>query len=358
MTMTKLPVFFRYRWLWHILFWVVIYLGYSLTYGGYWGHYYEEFVINFTLLPVRILGTYILIYLLLPLILEKKQFIKFSMLVAIHAFLYGLLIWLTLYYANLFPSYADYSKYPVFYIPKIFNKIISNYGIPVLAATIVIFKKWYIDELNSKKLAQEKLEAELKFLKSQIHPHFLFNTLNNLYALTLIKSEKTPDVVLKLSGLLDYMLYNSNDEFVSLEKEIEILESYLELEKLRYDKRLDLKYHLEGNIKNKQIAPLILLPFLENSFKHGASNDRATPKVVINIRVAEEYLHLYVFNSTPAKNNQEKVSEGIGLKNVRRRLELIYPDAHQLDCIQKPKHFEVDLKIYWNRNKTNAVKTQ
>jgi len=248
-----------------------------LTYGGYWGHYYEEFVINFTLLPVRILGTYILIYLLLPLILEKKQFIKFSMLVAIHAFLYGLLIWLTLYYANLFPSYADYSKYPVFYIPKIFNKIISNYGIPVLAATIVIFKKWYIDELNSKKLAQEKLEAELKFLKSQIHPHFLFNTLNNLYALTLIKSEKTPDVVLKLSGLLDYMLYNSNDEFVSLEKEIEILESYLELEKLRYDKRLDLKYHLEGNIKNKQIAPLILLPFLENSFKHGASNDRATP---------------------------------------------------------------------------------
>jgi len=358
MTMTKLPVFFRYRWLWHILFWVVIYLGYSLTYGGYWGHYYEEFVINFTLLPVRILGTYILIYLLLPLILEKKQFIKFSMLVAIHAFLYGLLIWLTLYYANLFPSYADYSKYPVFYIPKIFNKIISNYGIPVLAATIVIFKKWYIDELNSKKLAQEKLEAELKFLKSQIHPHFLFNTLNNLYALTLIKSEKTPDVVLKLSGLLDYMLYNSNDEFVSLEKEIEILESYLELEKLRYDKRLDLKYHLEGNIKNKQIAPLILLPFLENSFKHGASNDRATPKVVINIRVADEYLHLYVFNSTPAKNNQEKVSEGIGLKNVRRRLELIYPGAHQLDCIQKPKHFEVDLKIYWNRNKTNAVKNQ
>lgn len=356
MTKKDLPVFFRYRWLWHILFWVVIYFVYSLTYGGYWGHYYEEFVINLTLLPVRILGTYTLIYLLLPLILKKKQFVKFSVLVAIHAFLYGFLIWLTLYYTNFFPSYADYSQYPVFYIPKIFNKIISNYGIPVLAATIVIFKKWYLDELNSKKLAQEKLEAELKFLKSQIHPHFLFNTLNNLYALTLIKSEKTPDIVLKLSELLDYMLYNSNVEFVLLRKEIEILESYLELEKLRYDKRLDLKYLLEGNIENKQIAPLILLPFIENSFKHGASNDRATPKVEIKIKVADEYLHLYVFNSTQVKNSDKKVSEGIGLKNVRRRLELIYPDAHQLDCIQKSKQFEVDLKIYWNKKKTSEIK--
>lgn len=358
MTKKNLPVFFRYRWLWHILFWVVIYIGYSLTYGGYWGHYYEEFVINLTLLPVRILGTYSLIYLLLPLILEKKQFVKFSFLVAIHAFLYGFLIWLTLYFANLFPSYADYSQYPVFYIPKIFNKIISNYGIPVLAATIVIFKKWYIDELNTKKLEQQKLEAELKFLKSQIHPHFLFNTLNNLYALTLIKSEKTPDIVLKLSGLLDYMLYNSNVEFVSLDKEIEILESYLELEKLRYDKRLHLKYHLEGNTKNKQIAPLILLPFIENSFKHGASNDRATPKVEIKIKVAYEYLHLYVFNTTPDKNKNDQVNEGIGLKNVRRRLELIYPDAHNLNCTQKPKQYEVDLKIFWNKKKRDKIKSE
>ncbi len=356
MTKKKLPVFFRYRWLWHILFWVAIYLAYSLTYGGYWGHYHEEFVINLTLLPIRIIGTYTLIYLLLPIILDKKQFVKFSILVAVHAFLYGLLIWLTLRFANLFPSYSDYSQYPVFYVPKIFNKIISNYGIPVVAATIVIFKKWYIDELNTKKLAQEKLEAELKFLKSQIHPHFLFNTLNNLYALTLIKSEKTPDIVLKLSGLLDYMLYNSNVEFVSLEKEIEILESYLELEKLRYDKRLDLQYHLEGNTKNKQIAPLILLPFIENSFKHGASNDRATPKVIIKIRVADEFLNLYVFNSTPAKSSEEKVNEGIGLKNVRRRLELIYPGAHNLECARKPKQFEVDLKIFWNKKKTNEIK--
>jgi len=335
---------------------VAIYLAYSLTYGGYWGHYYEEFAINLTLLPVRILGTYTLIYLLLPLILKRKQFVTFSVLVSIHAFLYGFLIWLTLYYANLFPSYSDYSQYPVFYIPKIFNKIISNYGIPVLAATIVIFKKWYIDEQKTKKLVQEKLEAELKFLKSQIHPHFLFNTLNNLYALALIKSEKTPDVVLKLSGLLDYMLYNSNEKLVSLEKEIEILESYLELEKIRYDKRLDLQYHVEGNVKNKQIAPLILLPFIENSFKHGASNDRTTPKVNINIRVTDEYLNLYVFNSTPVKNNDEKISEGIGLKNVRRRLELIYSDAHQLYCVQKPKQYEVDLKIYWYKKKFNSVK--
>jgi len=351
MAENQLPIFFRFRFWWHLLFWVVVFLMYWLTYGGYLDRYHEEFIIGLTLLPVRILGTYSLIYLILPFATKKKKFITFGILVIVHAFLYGFLIWISLYFPNLFPGYCDFSQYSLFYLPKIFNKLISNYGIPILAAAIIIFKKWYIDDQMNKKLAEEKLAAELSFLKSQVHPHFLFNTLNNLYALTLIKSEKTPDMVLKLSGLLDYMIYKSNDDFVPLKKELEILEGYIELEKMRYNERLELHYEIQGEVDDHRIAPLILLPFIENSFKHGASNDRTKPNIKILLKVVPDYLQLNIVNSIPVENTKDgPVSEGIGLKNVRRRMELIYPGQHDLMIKPGRKQFEVDLKIFWKNN--------
>lgn len=347
----QLPILFRYRVLWHILFWVLVWLMYSFTYGGYWGGYYPELVLNFTLLPVRIIGTYTMIYLLLPLLTDKKQYALFSILTIVHALLLGEFVWLTLSVLNLFPEYHDYSKYAVFYVPKILNGVISNYVIVVFAATIVIFKKWYLSEQQKKKLAQEKLSAELSFLKSQVHPHFLFNTLNNLYALTLIKSDKTPDMVLKLSGLLDYMIYKSNDKFVELSQEVEILKNYIELEELRYNKRLDLEHSLSEETTAYKIAPLILLPFIENSFKHGASNDRTNPKISIKLITNKEFLQLDVVNSCKGKaQNDETLQVGIGLKNVRRRLDLIYPGKYKLDIEQSQSEYRVKLIIYWNND--------
>ncbi len=348
MTENQLPIFFRYRVWWHILFWVVIFVMYWLTYGGYLDRYYEEFVIGIALLPARIIGTYILIYLILPIATERKDFVTFSVLIIIHSIFYGFIIWISYYYLNSIEHYYDLSKHSVFYLPKILNNIISNYGIPVFASAIIIFKKWYIDEQKNKKLAEEKLAAELSFLKSQVHPHFLFNTLNNLYALTLIKSDKTPDIVLKLSDLLDYMIYKSNDDFVSLKIEVEILEGYIQLEKMRYNERLELEYKVEGNPDNHQIAPLVLLPFIENSFKHGASNDRVKPNIKILLKVKPNYLELNVQNSIPDEKKKDKsVGEGIGLKNVKRRLELIYPEQHELVIRPDEKEFEVNLKIFW-----------
>ncbi len=349
MAENQLPVFFRFRFWWHLLFWVVIFLMYWLSYGGYFDNYYPEFITGLTILPARIIGTYAFIYWVLPFATEKKQFFVFGVLTVIHAFFYGFAIYASYYFPNLFPDMFDYSKLPICYIPKILNKIISNYGIPVLAGSIIIFKKWYIDELKNKKLAEEKLAAELSFLKSQVHPHFLFNTLNNLYALTLIKSEKTSNVVLKLSDLLDYMIYRSNDEFVALKKELEILEGYIELEKMRYNERLDLKYEIKGEPDGYQIAPLILLPFIENSFKHGASNDRTRPQIRIEFNINQEYLTLVVWNSLPEeKLKDDSVSEGIGLKNVKRRLELIYPgNQHELKIDSDKRWYEVVIKIYW-----------
>lgn len=351
MTDHKLPIFFRYRVLWHILFWVLVWLTYSVTYGGFRGCYFEELVINLTLLPVRIMAIYTMIYVLLPLLTDKKKYVLFALLALIHAFLFGQLVWATLYNLNFFPEYFDYSKYSEFNAGKVLSGLIGNYVIVVFAVVIVIFKKWYLSEQSKKKLTEEKLAAELSFLKSQVHPHFLFNTLNNLYALTLIKSDKTPDVVLKLSSLLDYMIYKSNDKFVALSKELEILGNYIELEKLRYNERLDLNHEIIGETAGYQIAPLILLPFIENSFKHGAGKDRANPRIDIKLTTDKEYLQLNVVNSVKGGGaKDETLAGGIGLANVRRRLELIYPGAHKLDIEQTDLEFKVNLVIYWRND--------
>lgn len=345
----KLPIFFRYRVLWHILFWVSVYLMYVITFGGYMGNYYEEIINNLVLMPARIVFTYILIYWILPLAIQQKKFLLFTFLAIIHLIIFAIAIWLTLRLSNLFPEMHDYSKLAIIYPVKVLNTLMWNSVIPIFAVTVVIFKKWYIDEVQKKKLTKEKLEAELGFLKSQIHPHFLFNTLNNLYALTLIKSEQTPDVVLKLSGLLDYMIYKSNDKFVPLDKELEILGNYIDLEKLRYNNRLDFDYQIQGEAGSHKIAPLIMLPFIENSFKHGASNDRTKPKIRIEIKINNHCLTLNVVNSVRGeKKKDESLCEGIGLKNVQRRLDLIYPEMYKLEIDKSEKEFNVKLEICWS----------
>ena len=348
MAKNTLPVFFRYRWAWHLLFWVVIFVVYWLISAGYQDRYVQEFYMNLIVFPARIIGTYTMIYLILPQATQKKNFVLFGILLVIHFVFYGFLIYLSYYIINPIPDFYDFHAHPLFNFPKILTKAVSDYSLPIMASAIVIFKKWYLDELANKKLAEEKVAAELSFLKSQIHPHFLFNTLNNLYALTLIKSDKTPEIVLKLSDLLDYMIYNSNEEFVSLEKELEILNSYIELEKMRYNERLELQYKITGDVNGHRIAPLILLPFIENSFKHGASNDRSNPVIKIDLTIEKEFLLLKIVNSLPAdKVTDETVAQGIGLKNVKRRLELIYPGNHELKIIPGEKLFEVWLKIFW-----------
>lgn len=348
MTENKLPIFFRYRIWWHLLFWVVIFVVYWLISAGYQDRYVQEFYMNLIVLPARIIGTYLMLYLILPQATRKKNFVLFGILLVIHFVVYGFLIYLSYYLINPIPHMYDFHAHPLFNFPKILTKAVSDYSLPVLASAIVIFKQWYLDELANKKLAEEKVAAELSFLKSQVHPHFLFNTLNNLYALTLIKSDKTPEVVLKLSDLLDYMIYNSNEEFVSLEKELEILNSYIELEKMRYNERLDLQFTIAGEVNGYRIAPLILLPFIENSFKHGASNDRTHPKIKIDLSIEKSFMTLTVVNSVPAdKIEDDSVAQGIGLKNVRRRLELIYPGEHELKINPGEKQYEVWLKIFW-----------
>lgn len=192
-------------------------------------------------------------------------------------------------------------------------------------------------------LLQRKLELELQFLKSQSNPHFLFNTLNNIYSLARKNSDKTAEVVLKLSSLLRYMLYESARKSIEIDKEIQIIHDYIELEKLRYDERLEVIFENSVDQPHEKIAPLILLPFVENAFKHGASESRFQSYIRIELLLKKQQLFFEVKNSKEINDDTQQTVK-IGLNNIRRQLELLYPE-HQLIIEDQPKEFTVQLKI-------------
>jgi LytS/YehU family sensor histidine kinase len=244
-------------------------------------------------------------------------------------------------------------------VPASFNIIYlvaGNYLVVLFAVTIKLINNWYrMDKKNlllekqSMEIALKLKEAELKLLKAQIHPHFLFNTLNNLYGLVLSKSNNAPDIVLKISSLLDYMLYQSTRPSVEVSKEIHYIKNYIELEQLRYS-NLEIELNENGIYDHCVIAPMILQPFIENAFKHGISKDIDNQWLRINIDLDQYILKFFVKN--PKRNDRivDKTgySEGIGLKNVQKRLNIIYPDRHNLEIEEDEDTFSIALSLELN----------
>ncbi|WP_127132421.1 sensor histidine kinase [Pseudoflavitalea rhizosphaerae] len=206
---------------------------------------------------------------------------------------------------------------------------------------------------REKKLLREKHATELKYLRNQTNPHFLFNTLNNIYALARKKSEDTPNVVMKLSKLLRFMLYESNKDFIPLTEEIRMLDDYLELEKIRYSDRLTITFYKELDTETQMVAPLLLLPFVENAFKHGVSETRFDSYVHIALTLKKGML-TFTIENTKEDNGKDKVTDSIGLSNVRRQLELMYAH-HTLDVYNQPNTFKVHLTINLNNHANLAL---
>lgn len=195
------------------------------------------------------------------------------------------------------------------------------------------------------RLENDKLETEVKFLKSQINPHFLFNILNNIYALTVIKSDKAPDSLLHLSDMLRYMLYDSNEGKVPLKKEITYLKNYINLKLLKDSRGMDVTVDLDESQPNLLVAPLLFIPFIENAFKHSKVEDLKNGHIKISLQTADKGLEFKVENSIPKnKFTKDKVG-GIGLPNIQQRLELLYPNQHTLDIQQNEHSFSVFLKL-------------
>ena len=218
-----------------------------------------------------------------------------------------------------------------------------NYFMYIIVCTVsftmCLYNKW-------QKVHEEKLNTEISFLKAQINPHFLFNTLNSIYALTLNHSDDAPEAVLKLSGMMRYAISDSAREYVSLDKELEYITDYIDLQKLRLDKNIEVEYNVTGDTRDKRITPFVLIPFIENAFKYGVNSEEPS-HIVVSITVTDRQLELLVNNRKVTVQPLATASTGMGISNTRMRLELLYPGKHELLVRDRKDDFDVQLKLQW-----------
>jgi LytS/YehU family sensor histidine kinase len=237
------------------------------------------------------------------------------------------------YYLITFYGYIELVKYFVIYIG--------------LTTLFMLSKYWFQLLESRKKLAEtekEKIQNELIALKAQVNPHFLFNSLNTIYSLALKQSKETPYVILKLSNVLRYMIYESNEKLVDLEKEMEFIYNYIDLQKLRIHHPEQIDFNVEGELGDQKIAPLIFIVFIENAFKHGIKGDTQRQFVQINIRVTQKEIDFITENNKGQTDHvEEDPYKGLGLENVKRRLELVYPGKYDLTINDNNDKFMVRL---------------
>lgn len=342
---------------WHALFWVSYASAYIFIYGSFSDTYLLEFQWMITSLPMKMTFVYFTLYFIIPRFFLEKKYVAATLISILSLFIVSIVqrgVDFHVYYPLFNPRGLEDA---FFYMPKIFKIMLGIYPVVALASFIKITKHFYNEESKSREYQQQKLEAELNFLKGQVHPHFLFNTLNNLYALTLKKSDSSPEVVLKLSELLSFMLYETNSPTVPLSKELSLIENYISLEKIRYDDRLTTTYETSGEVETGQIPPMLLLPFVENAFKHGTSDSLDKVWVEIKIAVRNNQLHLSVMNNNGVENSDNhefEYQQGIGLKNVKRRLELLYGEHYELTISDKDEMYAVQLTLQMDELRSNG----
>ncbi len=275
-------------------------------------------------------GVYINNLFILP-YFRKKTFL-FSMLFIVNTLLFTVI---SVYLITIFSS-------QVFRLAKFVN----FFGIMIL---VLIFASTIKIARDSFTRRQQEKEAELKLLKAQLNPHFLFNTLNNLYGLSVIKSDKLPNLMLKLSDLLRYSLYETKEKFVPIEKEITYLENYMSLEKIRLEDATDIQFEKSGNLSSKKIAPMLFIVFVENAFKHLGALKNEKSKVHVSIKEENDTIVFKCENTLDNTNleetNLEKGKSGIGLQNAKKRLTLLYPDTHSLQINKNNNAFSVALTL-------------
>ncbi len=353
---TSTTILNKYRIVWHLLFWLAYILFFSIQSSIVAINSFWNIISSYCLYVIAImLATYFSIYFLIPKYLLNKKYYHFFTILFISAIFFTLLQKGIVYYVIMPLLYspqavARITKLGFFDINSLLSNLVSIYTVVAVAASIKLLKSLYKNQQTTQLLNQQKLETELKFLKSQINPHFLFNSLNNLYGLALKKSDKTPESILKLSSLLSYMLYECDSPKIPLEKEIGLLNDFIGLEKLRYGNRLELQFTINGDVEGIEVAPMLLFPFVENSFKHGASNEIEKAWININININPTMIALMVENkkSNLGSNTSKEDLEGIGLKNVKRQLDLLYPSKYELEIENKDESFKIILKLHLN----------
>ncbi len=334
--------FLKYK-LHHVLFWMVYYVGWIQVYRNYYESLTDLMQVTLVYGVAHASIYYIAQYALIPRFWKKRQPLKFilTLMVLLLGSVVFMYIAIRAILGDFFLEAFDGAAFPWLFFFGTSN---------VFWVTLMLSVKAMIDNYRGQRANErkekERLESELQFLKAQVNPHFLFNTINSVYVLIGQDPKKASDTLIKLSDLLRAQLYDFGNERIPIEQELEYLENYMELEKIRKGKKLTLEYEKDDQLMGFSIAPLLLVPFLENCFKH-LSSYNGHPNI-IRIRLArdERNLKAHFFNThngKAAKNNNQP--GGIGLKNVRRRLELLYPQAHTLNINEMPESYEVTLSL-------------
>lgn len=331
------------RILYHLLFWLVFWFIYAYTYSRYDGNFGKYALTEGLQMPARILATYLSFWCFERFSgwSEQKMWWTFGGAAASNI-LGGLLnrVFKMLYIVPVWFPTSTFSFWSHMLAYDVFDCVLAS----CTALTARLYFRQQFLQKREAQLRAEKFSAELQALKSQIHPHFLFNTINNIYALARRKSDKTAPVALKLASLLRYLLHESAKPSVRIEQEVQNLRDYVELEKLRFDEdRLSVGMSVELDDPGRHITPLLLLPLVENAFKHGVSEKRSEAWIEINISLKNNVLYCIIKNSKEptAPGN----APGIGLRNVRRQLELLYPDRHSFQVSDTGDTFAADLTI-------------
>jgi Histidine kinase len=317
----------------HVFFWVgygaILYaymIGWARSESLVWGAMISDVFVSATI-------TYFNLLILLPQLYERGKYSKY--------FIVSILLMVVLVFlrVNVLPVAHGHPF-------LVYNYFIRS--VPIIGFYLVTTVGWFFNNLTTAKrreveLRNNQLDSELKFLKLQLSPHFMFNTLNNIYSMAYFRDVNTPAAILKLSGMMRHMLIEEQDKFISLAKEITFIENFIELWRLKVDEKPTIEFIYSGVAEEHRIAPLIFLVFLENAFKHGNTIDG---KIIFSLTIDEnDLLHFSARNDIMETKSTLEEKSGIGLSNVQKRLNLMYPGKHQLTFSQTGHSYEVNLKI-------------
>ena len=332
----------------HLLFWCAVLLFYIYFFAVDSNNF--NYVLSFSLflMPITIATTYVSIYKLIPEYLVTKRYLKFSLYSAYTLIISAYLIIISIFFGLVYLSNFQYQNMaPI--SRSLLLVMIAVYLVVIVASAFKLLKLNVKNTERTSKLEKRILETQLKlkeqelnYLKMQIHPHFLFNTLNTMYGFALKKADETPEIILKLSNLLDYLLYQINKPHVLLSDEIAHIKDYIDLEQIRFNDTLKCSINVDIVNEHLKIAPMLFLPFIENSFKHGTIVNGFL-KIDIDFRSKENEVYFNITNSMNSDRNSK--SHGLGLDNIKKRLELLYKDNYILNINNRETVHEVELII-------------
>jgi sensor histidine kinase YesM len=376
--MERYPFIFSNAWKYrirrHLVFWIFWGLFQGVLYSfvasnsvfGYISQMPLSILESFIYLPAHIFLAYSLMYFVIPRYLLKQKY-WYTAIVTIICFL------LTAFFSSSIGAFIiDPIRVALIgdeYRLSEYRLVTRNIHLSMMAglrggltvggiaAAIKLMKHWYIKEQRNLQLQKENVESQLQLLKAQVHPHFLFNTLNNIYSYTQNTSPVASSLVTGLSDMLRFILYECNQPLVPLSKELKMISDYINLEQIRYGNKLDIHLDIPEQTNDLYIAPLLLLPLIENSFKHGASNILEQPWISLKITLDHRQMHMKLVNGKIKDKDENNGRKGIGISNVKKRLELIYPEKHQLFITNDDEVFIVNLKLQLDQQKERSTVT-